>query len=290
MDLTLKNVGLFSDMTPRPQPGETIRHVRLDLLDPFPCHPYAVDDDEDMQRLIESIRDTGVQIPVLARPALSGRYQLVSGHRRVHAARLAGMTDIPAIIRELDDDQAVIAMVDSNLARTRIPVSQQARALRMRQQALNHQGRHDPGGSTRELLAAQTGVSPSSIARLTRLGRLDDRLLDLIDQHRLPMRAGLALADTTPDQQQTIGEWITGHDERTMSIEHARRIAELARQHEPIDAGVITILTPAKPKPKTSDEIRIPISWLPDGIDPAQALAWIQNAIRLAADRGGENI
>lgn len=285
MDLDLKNLSLFAQTATAGdmKPGDGIRNIATTLIDPFPNHPYKVLDDEDMTRLVESVELNGIVNPLLVRPMDGGRYQLVSGHRRLEAARRAGLDTVPCAVRDMDDDTATILMVDSNLARTDIPVGQQARAMRMRHQALLHQGRKDEQGSTRQRIADETGVSGSTVARLVRLATLDDRLLDAVDSGQLPVRAGLALTDTTPSQQQVIADWIGPTDShRRIGEEHAKAIALTARTQDTLDPGTITLLKP-KPKPKATqatDALNIPMTWLPATIQADERLAWIREAIR----------
>lgn len=144
----------------------TVIPVRLSLLDAFPHHPFHVADDEAMGLLVDSIREQGVRDPILARRLAGGRYQIVSGHRRCHAARRAGLESVPCLVVDVDDDEATILMVDANLQRPNLTVSERAVSLRQKYEAMKHQGAHAGQGSSRRLLARTDGTSEATIRRL----------------------------------------------------------------------------------------------------------------------------
>jgi ParB family chromosome partitioning protein len=171
---------------------ERVQSLPLDKLVPFSNHPFKVRDDEKMLETVESIRERGVLIPILVRPQNDGTFQIVSGHRRCHASLLAGKTEIPAIVREMDDDTAILLMVDSNLQREELLPSEKAFAYKMKLDAMKRQGqrtdltsaqfgRKFDGKESRELLAEQTGESRNQISRYIRLTYLVPDLLDRVD-------------------------------------------------------------------------------------------------------------
>lgn len=199
--------------------------VPLDQIRPFPNHPFKVLDNADMQQLVESICDHGVQEPVMLRP-MNGEYQLLSGHRRCHASKLAGLATIPAIVRTMTDDEATIYMVDANLHRPYILPSEKARAYRMKMDALRHQGKKadgseqgDTAGETwsANQIAKDAGVSSRQVYRYIRLADLIDPFLEMIDNKEqkvqpnpsdhvftMPMKIGLILAVLTDEQQHIV--------------------------------------------------------------------------------------
>ena len=159
------------------EPLETVKELKLSELVPFKNHPFKVRDDEDMEKTVESIEEFGVLNPVIVRPVESGGYEIVSGHRRCHAAELAGLKTVPAIVRELDDDAATILMVDSNLQRETILPSERAWAFKMKYDAIKHQGHRKDLTSTQvgqklklsvERVAEDAGESRSQVQRYSR--------------------------------------------------------------------------------------------------------------------------
>lgn len=161
---------------PKQKPNEQVQQIPLSEIRPFKNHPFKVTDDELMQQTIDSIMQVGVLNPAIIRPAPEGGYEMVAGHRRLHAADLAGLKTIPAIVRNLDDDEAVILMVDSNLQRETISPMERAQAYKMKLEALKHQGkRRDLTSSqvgtklrTDEIIAQQTGSSRNQVQRFVR--------------------------------------------------------------------------------------------------------------------------
>lgn len=176
----------------------TVIPVRLSLLDDFPHHPFHVADDEAMGLLVDSIREQGVRDPVLVRRLPAGRYQIVSGHRRCHAARRAGLESVPCLVVDVDDDEATILMVDANLQRPNLTISERAVSLRQKYEAMKHQGAR-PGqspvpGSSRRALADAQGTSEATIRRLVSIGGLDEDILALVDEDRIPLQTAYRLS------------------------------------------------------------------------------------------------
>ena len=175
---------------------EEIQQIPLDQLRPFRNHPFRVVDDEEMQRTVESVAQFGVLVPAIARPDPDGGYELISGHRRLHAAELAGLETLPVIVREMDDDAAAIAVVDANLQRETLLPSERAFAYRMKLEAMNRQGKRADltcsqfgnkldGRKSSEIMAEELGTSKNQIFRFIRLTYLIPELLEMVENKTL---------------------------------------------------------------------------------------------------------
>ena len=183
---------LFSTEESRQEAAvETVRRIALSELRPFPNHPFAVRDDDSMKETVESVREYGVLVPAIARPHEGGGYELISGHRRKHACELAGLDTMPVIVRDMDDDTAIIYMVDSNLQRENILLSEKAQAYKMKMDAIRRRsgrrkkeeidsekngvqvGHHFEGKKSIDVVAEESGESRSQIQRFIRLTELD---------------------------------------------------------------------------------------------------------------------
>lgn len=269
MNLTLKNTGLFSQA-----PGQQVVELPVDQVTGFKNHPYRVRDDEDMAALTTSIEAQGIQVPLLVRPQDSG-FELVSGHRRLHAARLLGLEKVPALVAQMSDDVATVLMVDSNLTRTHLLVSEKATAYRLRSTALKHQG--TKGESTRTVLAQQVNESEASIARLVRLGGLDETLLRFMDEKRIPMSAGLELTGLSQTDQSLLASWLEAHDGVRVNARQAQGLTALASS-TPLSEDQITALLSQHVSPVTP-RVKVDRSWLPDDLGGLSPLEWVRKAI-----------
>lgn len=198
---------------------ESAMEIEIDKIKPFADHPFKVIDNEKMRDLIESIRESGVLTPVLIRPDQNDGYEMISGHRRMHAAQKAGLITIPAIVREMTDDEAVIAMVDANIQREELFPSEKAFAYKMKLAAMKRQGcRHDltsgqndqklSGSVSRDILAEQVGESSKQIQRYIRLTELIPDLLELVDKKRLNFTIAVDISYIPQDVQKWIYEYI----------------------------------------------------------------------------------
>ena len=198
---------------------ESAMEIEIDKIKSFAGHPFKVIDDEKMQDLIESISESGVLTPVLIRPDQNDGYEMISGHRRMHAAQKAGLITIPAIVREMTDDEAVIAMVDANIQREELLPSEKAFAYKMKLAAMKRQGcRHDltsgqndqklSGSVSRDILADQVGESSKQIQRYIRLTELIPDLLELVDKKRLNFTIAVDISYIPQDVQKWIYEYI----------------------------------------------------------------------------------
>lgn len=191
--------------------------IEIDKIKSFAGHPFKVIDDEKMQNLIESISESGVLTPVLIRPDQNDGYEMISGHRRMHAAQKAGLITIPAIVREMTDDEAVIAMVDANIQREELLPSEKAFAYKMKMEAMRHQGERTDltlGQNvpkfkrTTEAIAQGTGESYKQVQRYIRLTELIPDLLELVDKKRLNFTIAVDISYIPPDVQKWIYEYI----------------------------------------------------------------------------------
>ena len=191
---------------------EGVTEIQLALIDPFPGHPFQVKDDEEMERLAESIAENGVLVPLTVRASGAERYELVSGHRRKRAAELAGLASVPCIVRDMGDDEAVIAMVDSNLQRETILPSERAFAYSMWLEAMKRQGQRtdltsaqvaqkSSGRWSRDILAEELGVSKDKVQRFIRLTRLIPELLALVDEGRIKMLPAVEVSHLSEEEQ-----------------------------------------------------------------------------------------
>ena len=198
---------------------ESAMDIEIEKIRPFRNHPFKVLDDEKMQDLIESIRTNGILSPVLIRPVGNDRYEMVSGHRRMHAAQLLGQERVPAIIREMTDDEATVKMVDSNIQREELLPSEKAFAYKMKLEAMKRQGiRNDltsgqndqklNGIVSRDLLAEELGESSKQIQRYIRLTELLPELLDLVDKKRLQFTVAVEISYIDSEVQKWIYEYI----------------------------------------------------------------------------------
>lgn len=196
---------------------ESAMEIEIDKIHPFAGHPFKVIDDEKMQDLIDSIRENGVLTPVLIRPDNYDGYEMISGHRRMHAAQLAGLVTIPAIVREMTDDDAVIAMVDANIQREELLPSEKAFAYKMKMEAMRHQGERTDltlGQNvpkfkrTTEAIAQGTGESYKQVQRYIRLTELIPDLLELVDKKRLNFTIAVDISYIPQDVQKWIYEYI----------------------------------------------------------------------------------
>ena len=198
---------------------ESAMDIEIEKIRPFRNHPFKVLDDEKMQDLIESIRTNGILSPVLIRPVGNDRYEMVSGHRRMHAAQLLGQERVPAIIREMTDDEATVKMVDSNIQREELLPSEKAFAYKMKLEAMKRQGiRNDltsgqndqklNGIVSRDLLAEELGESSKQIQRYIRLTELLPELLDLVDKKRLQFTVAVEISYIDLEVQKWIYEYI----------------------------------------------------------------------------------
>lgn len=243
---------IFSTEASRQQ--EQIQRLALSKLHPFKDHPFRVLDDDRMMETVESVKEYGVLVPIIARPMADGGYEIVSGHRRKRACELAGMNEIPAIVRDLDDDEAVIIMVDSNLQRENILPSERAKAYQMKLEAIKHQGeRRDltsdqVGQKLRvavERVAENAGESKSQVQRFIRLNNLEPPLIDKVDAGKLAFTPAVELSYLKPEEQQWLDTALE-NTQQTPSLSQAQRMKRESKQGTLSEQGIMEIMTENK--------------------------------------------
>lgn len=224
-----------------------VDELPLDELKPFKDHPFKVIGDEEMERLKDSIRESGVLIPALARPAENG-YELISGHRRLAACRALGLSTMPVIVRNLTDEEAVIAMVDSNLQREHILPSEKAFAYKMKMEALSHQGKtsRQVGEKWSVSQISEAGNdSERQIHRYIRLTNLIPDILKLVDEGRIALTPAVELSYLNSREQNALYQ-IMDCDEVTPSLSQAQRLRKLSEDYTLTDSGISQIMSEIK--------------------------------------------
>ena len=223
---------IFSSEAERQQmSGDLVTEVPLSELHPFVNHPFEVRDDEDMQKLVDSIKENGVLTNLTVRPRAEGGYEIISGHRRFHAAQLAGLDKIKVQVRDVDDDQAIIDMVDANIQREHISPMEKARAYAMRLEAVKHQGRRTdltsdqlgPKLTAAEKVAAGVQDTQTQVKRYIRLNRLVPDLQKKVDSGNLKFNPAVELSYLTPDEQQSFLDYAEAQD-CTPSLSQAQKL------------------------------------------------------------------
>ena len=229
--------------------GETVVEIPIAELHPPEFHPFQVNDDESMTRLSENIKRYGVREPGLARPREGGGYELMCGNRRKRACELAGILTMPVIIRELDDDSAVIAMVDSNLEqREKLLYSEKAWAYRVKLEALNHNGVKGDMLSV-EVLVEQTGESKNQIFRIIRLTELVINLIDKVDSKQLAFNPAVYLSYLTQAEQMAVASAMDKYGVKP-SLSQAKRLKDMNKAGTLTIDAIDTMLAEAKKPPK----------------------------------------
>ena len=220
---------------------EKVQKIPISELVPFKNHPFKVVDDEAMLRTTESIAQFGVLTPLIARPLEDGGYEIISGHRRAHAAEAAGLKEVPVIVRDMDDDAATVLMVDSNLQREQILPSERAFAYQMKNEAMKRSagrpakenvGQVVPdflGKRTTELIGESTGDSYKQVQRFIRLTNLIPELLDMVDQKQISFNPAVELSYLTPEEQQHVIEAMD-FTQAAPSLSQAQRLKKLSQE------------------------------------------------------------
>ena len=219
------------------QQREQVQQIPIGELFPFKNHPFKVLDDDSMQRTVESVEQYGVLSPLIARPRPEGGYEIISGHRRQHAARLAGLDTLPVIVRNMDDDAAVLLMVDSNLQRENILPSERAFAYKMKLEALKNQGARSDLTSTQlvsklrsnEQLGAENNQSRETVRRFIRLTNLVPELLDMVDEKKIAFNPAVELSYLDESQQRDFLEAMND-TQNAPSLSQAQRLKRLAQE------------------------------------------------------------
>lgn len=245
---------LFSVGGPAEVSGEKVQEVALGELFPFKGHPFKVLDDEAMEEMVESIRIHGVLVPGIVRPRVEGGYELIAGHRRRHALELAGQTTMPVIIRELDDDESTLFMVDSNLQRENLLPSEKAWAYKMKLDAIRRKAGRPAGNNSRQvgenysvsILSENSNDSARNIHRFIRLTELLSELLQMVDDKRLPFNPAVELSYLTKEEQGQLLE-LMGKLSVMPSLEQAKRLKKYSQEGKLGRDVMDAILTEERP-------------------------------------------
>ena len=236
------------------QQWEQVQQIPIGELFPFKNHPFKVLDDESMQRTVESVEQYGVLSPLIARPRPEGGYEIISGHRRQHAAQLAGLETLPVIVRQMDDDAAVLLMVDSNLQRENILPSERAFAYKMKLEAIKHQGARtdltsvqvEQKLSARDQVAKEAGErSGIQVMRYVRLTELIPELLDMVDEKKIAFNPAYELSFLKPDEQQMLVETMD-YEQATPSLSQAQRMKKFSQDGKLSEDVMLAIMSEEK--------------------------------------------
>lgn len=258
---------------------EKVRMIPLDELHPFAHHPFKVKDDEAMQDTVESVKAYGVLVPAIARPREEGGYELVAGHRRHRASLLAGLAEMPVIVRAMDDDEATIIMVDSNLQRETLLPSERAFAYRMKLEAMKRQGARVDLTSrqvvgkleTADAIGKDVGESGRQIQRFIRLTYLVPPLLDMVDEHKVAFNPAVELSYLTSEEQVALLDAMDS-EQSTPSLSQAQRLKKFSQEGRLSEDVMRAILSEEK-KPEvgkitlSSDQLR---RYFPKSFTPQQ--------------------
>ena len=236
--------------------GEVVTEIDLSELHDFPNHPFGVRDDEAMRETVASIREFGVLVPAIVRPREEGGYELVAGHRRKHACELAGLKSLPAIVRNLDRDQATIVMVDSNVQRENILPCEKAQAYKMKMDALRHQGKRQDltsrqvgEKSTKDWsitqIANDADESERQVQRYIRLTELNPELQQMVNDKKIGLTPAVEISYLKPEEQNMLVETIES-EQSTPSLSQAQRMKKLSRDGELTDDSMLKIMMEQK--------------------------------------------
>ena len=262
---------------------KNITYIEVEKLKPFENHPYKVKNDEEMDNLIESIREHGILSPIIARPIENNEYEIISGHRRLFAGKRAGLTKITAIVCEMDRDTAAITLVDSNLHRENILPSEKAFAYKLKAEALSHQGKRTdftleqvaPKLST-ETIGESENISKDTVKRYIRLTKLLPKLLELVDEARIAFTPAVELSYLNDIEQQDLIEIIESED-CTPSLSQAVSMKKLSQQGLLTDDKILEIMPEEKANQK--ERIKIPTERVRKFFPQSYSTSQIEEAI-----------
>ena len=262
---------------------KNITYIEVEKLKPFENHPYKVKNDEEMDNLIESIREHGILSPIIARPIENNEYEIISGHRRLFAGKRAGLTKITAIVCEMDRDTAAITLVDSNLHRENILPSEKAFAYKLKAEALSHQGKRTdftleqvaPKLST-ETIGESENISKDTVKRYIRLTKILPKLLELVDEARIAFTPAVELSYLNDIEQQDLIEIIESED-CTPSLSQAVRMKKLSQQGLLTDDKILEIMPEEKANQK--ERIKIPTERVRKFFPQSYSTSQIEEAI-----------
>ena len=241
--------------------GETVIRIPLAELHPFPFHPYAIRDDPAMQDTIDSIKANGVVVPAIVRPRAEGGYEIVAGHRRKKASEQAGFTDMPCIVRNLTDDEAIIQLVDSNAQREDVLPSEKAKAYKMRLEAIKRQGTRtditSPNNSARfrsdDEVGYTEGISGDTVRNIISLNNLVPELMDMVDEGRISLTPAYQIAALTRPEQELLVTTIES-EQATPSVSQAQRLRRLSQSGDLNEDNMLEIMSQQK-KPEKMDVV-----------------------------------
>jgi ParB family chromosome partitioning protein len=277
-----------------------VHEILLSDLHPFKNHPFQVRDDEEMQKLVDSIRENGVLSPAIARTRTEGGYEIIAGHRRHHACELAGLPTMPVLIRNLDNDQATILMVDSNLQRENILPSERAFAFKLKLEAMKRQGKRTDltsaqlgpksnGKTSAELLGEQVGESRNQIKRYVRLTELIQPLLKKVDEKEIAFNSAVELSYLTEDKQTVLLDII--ERESAPSLSQAQRLKQFSQEGKLTTASMEAIMTEEKTVPQ---KVTLPGTklkkYFPTTYTPAQMEGIIIYLLEDWKSKGGDSV
>ena len=273
---------------------EKVQDIPLSLIDPFPDHPFQVRMDESMQAMADSVKAVGIQTPAVVRLKEDGRYELVSGHRRKMAGELAGLETMPCLVREMSRDEAIIAMVDSNLQREVILPSEKAKSYKMRLDAMRRQaGRpsHDncspvgnnlPNKRSAEIFADEIGESKNQIFRFVRLNDLIPQMVEMVDAGKIAMRPAVELSYLPPEQQQALFETIQS-EESTPSHVQAMKMRKFSEEGRLGEDVILSIMQ--EEKPNQVEQFKIPKDRISKFFTPGTPAQKIEDTIIKALEQ-----
>ena len=257
-------------------------YLPIQKLRPFEGHPFKVTDNEEMDQLVWSVLTQGLLTPLVVRPLPNGEYEVVSGHRRLHACRKAGIETVPALITDMDRDAAAIALVDSNLHREKILPSEKAFAYKMKMEAMKHQGTSSQVGTklrTDEMIAQQTGDSRNQVQRYIRLTNLIPNILDMVDEGRIALTPAVELSYLTEWEQRDLLETMESED-CTPSLSQAIQMKALSQSGQLDMDTIFHIMT--QPKANQQEKISFKVSELRDFFPRHYTAAQMMQEIKMA--------
>lgn len=272
---------------------DVVLDLPLDQIGDFPNHPFKVRQDEAMMEMMESVQLHGVLVPGLVRQLADGSYQMVSGHRRKLASRLAGLDTLPCIVRDLTDDEAIIVMVDSNLQREKVLPSEKAFAYKMKLEAMRRQagrpskengvpvGHHFQQGKSSELLAANSPDSNTQIQRYIRLTYLLPEILAMVDDSKIAFRPAVELSYLAEKEQRILYDAM-GHADCTPSLAQAIKMKSFSREGKLSEAVIRSIM--AEEKPNQKEQFRIPKERISKYFKPGTPARTMEDTIIKALD------
>ena len=293
IDLGLKHVDeLFMDDAERAELKlPRIHDIPLDQIDDFPDHPFKVREDEDMEQLVQSVRERGIITPITVRPKEDGRFEIVSGHRRKKACELAGLETVKAEIKEMTRDEATILMVDSNLQRSHILPSEKAFSYWMKLNAMKRQGQRTDLTSTpvagksrnqesADLVGAVLGESGDQVRRYIRLTELIPPLLDLVDEGRIALRPAVEISYLTKEEQESLNETIS-YEEATPSLAQAIKMRKFSTERRLNEDVILSIMSEEKPNQHEKLTFRVDKlrQYIPNNVPPDETEAYVFKAL-----------